>query len=357
MTVRESVQPDGPPNGPPAGVPGDGNATTWLAMPAAPESTFPPLRSVTARPVVQDRWERLVTEVTIPAPAADVWAALTDAAAVAYWFGEVRGSWAVAGKESMLDFEDGEFFWCRTESVTPVAPNRPGVLRYLWRWLGVGPPAAVTWTVREGADGTKVTATEEAMNPPSDWRAWNGMGWPGILEQLAGYLRTGTSWRWPWRRMGPYIQVELPMPPFPAWEALTSSGAVKHWLQRSAGSLVPGDPMTVVMGDASGSVTLEVSRAVEAGQEFPSYLPYLEFQLRRPAWERSLGGRLWIEPSGLGRSLLQVFHYGWEALPIPDPLEERRILTDFWVSAIGRAQTLFEPPPGAAPPGPHGWST
>lgn len=41
--------------------------------------------------------------------------------------------------------------------------------------------------------------------------------------------------------------------------------------------------MTVVMGDASGTVLLNVTWSVEAAQEFPSYLPYVEFQLRRPS--------------------------------------------------------------------------
>lgn len=350
---------------PPSWPPSEGHV--WLAMPAGIGADFPPLGSVAAQSLAADRWERLVTEITIGFPPAVVWAALTDPVAVSFWLAEVRGEWARAGQESMLDFEDGEFFWCRTEAVTPGATQDPGVLRYLWRWVGLGPPAAVTWSVRDNGEGTTVTVTEEAVNPPSDWRSWNGMGWPGILEQMAGYLRTGTSWRWPWRRMGPYVQALLPAPPFPAWEALTSSGAVKHWLQRSAGSLAPGDPMTVVMGDASGTVILSVTRSVEAGQEFPSYLPYLEFELRRSAWSRPLGGRLWVEPAGLGRCLLQVFHYDWEAVMLPDPLEERRILTAFWVAAFRRAESML----GALHPadgqngngqhggsgGPHGWST
>ncbi len=369
MTVNETVHQDVPSNG--AAPPGE--APVWLALPPDIGGDFPPLNTAMARPVVQDRWERLVSEGMIPAPADAVWAALTDPAAVAFWLAEVRGEWAAAGQESMLDFEDGEFFWCRTETVRPVADRTPGMLRYLWRWVGIGPATAVTWSVRGQGPVTIVTVTEEAVNPPSDWRSWNGMGWPGIIEQLGGYLRTGTSWRWPWRRMGPYLQAVLPTPPFEAWEALTSSGAVKFWLQRSAGSLVPGDPMTVVMGDASGTVELEVTRSVEAAQEFPSYLPYLEFGLRRRAWERPLGGRLWVEPAGLGRSLLQVFHYDWEALTLPDPLPERRILTGFWAGAFRRAQMMLGPPPGApagppgapagppgpppVPQGPHGWST
>lgn len=348
----------------------DSHGKADVIVPTGIGDDFPVLHSTVARPVVQDRWERLVSEVVIPASAETVWAALTEPAAVALWFGRISGQWATEGAESMLDFDDGEFFYCRTEIVTPVTNGRPGVLHYLWRWVGIGPAASVTWTVRANADAdadadaTTVTVTEQAVNPPSDWRSWNGMGWPGILEQLAGYLRTHTDWRWPWRRMGPYVQAVLAAPPYEAWEAVSSSAAVKHWLQRSAGTLDPdGEPMTIVMGDASGTALLDVRRRVDAGQEFPSFLPYLEFELGRPGWERRLGGRLWIEPAGLGRSLLQVFHHGWEGLSLPNPLEERRILTGFWIGAFRRASSMFAPPGGppqggqGAQPGPHGWST
>lgn len=337
-----------------------GGQVPELALPAQIGTDFPALQEVAARPLVQDRWERLVSEVVIPAEAAAVWRALTDPAAVARWLGVIRGRWAVPGAESMIDFEDGEYFWCRTEAVTPVAEGQPGMLHHLWRWVGIGPATSVTWTVcantGTAAGTTTVTATEQAVNPPSDWRSWNGMGWPGILEQLAGHLRTGTDWRWPWRRMGPYVQMVLPAPPFAAWDALTSAGGVQHWLQRSAGDLAAdGQPATLVMGDASGTVLCQVTRSVEAAQEFPSYLPYLEFELYRPAWERRLGGRLWIEPAGLGRGLLQVFLHGWEALALPDPPAERRILTNYWIGAFRRAGSLFAAP--QPPAGPHGWST
>ncbi|MEU4445539.1 methyltransferase [Actinosynnema sp. NPDC050801] len=316
-------------------------------------AAFTPLGG-SAFPMVQDRWERLVSTVTIPEPADRVWAALTDPDHLREWLAVARGSWAARGGESTLDFEDGEFFYCSTSRSTPPIGLQPGVLDHLWRWNGIGPATAVTWTVVPGADGTAVTVTEQATNPPSDWRSWNGMGWPGILDQLATYLRTGSNTRWPWRRMGPYLQIPLPMMPFEAWELLTSPGAVKHWLQRSAGSFAPDDELTLVMGDASGTVRMRVTRVVDSGQEFPSYLPHLEFELRRPSWERALGGRIWIEPAGLGQSLLQVFHFDWERLDLADPVTERRLLTNFWINAAGRAQMLCGPKQG--PVGPHGWS-
>jgi uncharacterized protein YndB with AHSA1/START domain/SAM-dependent methyltransferase len=318
-----------------------------------PAASFTPLAGV-AFPAVQDRWERLVTMGTIAAPAGRVWEALAGPEHVREWLGVCHDGWAVRGRESTLDFEDGEFFYCRTRRSTAPTTARPGTLEYLWRWLGIGPATRVTWTLTPADGDTLVTVVEEATNPPADWRSWNGMGWPGIIDQLAAYLRTGRNTRWPWRRMGPYIQVPLPTMPFQAWEALTSPAAIKHWLQRSTGSLAVGDEMTMVMGDASGTVRLNVTKSVDAGQDFPSYLPYLEFELRRPSWTQPLGGRIWIEPAGLGESLLQVFHYDWERLDIRDPVVERALLTNHWINAAARAQMLFAPEhPGGTP---HGWS-
>jgi uncharacterized protein YndB with AHSA1/START domain/SAM-dependent methyltransferase len=336
-------------------------ASSLAGLPAPPPmdltakaKTFAPLGGA-AFPVAQDRWERLVTMATIPESADRVWAALVEPVHVGQWFGVLDDDWAVRGRESTLDFEDGEFFYCRTMKAEPPTPARPGVLNYLWRWVGIGPAASVTWTLSPGPGSTVVTVVEEATNPPSDWRSWNGMGWPGILDQLARYLRTGRNTRWPWRRMGPYIQVPLPAMPFQAWEALTSPGAVKHWMQRAAGSLAVDDEMTLTMGDASGTVLFRVTKSVDTGQEFPSYMPYVEFQLRRPSWAAALGGRLWIEPAGLGGSLLQIFHYGWEGLDLRDALVERKLLTDFWVSSAARAQMILSAQQ-APPAGPHGWS-
>lgn len=169
-------------------------------------AAFAPLAG-SAFPVVQDRWERLVSMAITPEPADRVWDALVDPEHVKHWLAVCRGRWAVRDAESTLDFEDGEFFYCRTSRATAPTAARPGILTYLWRWVGIGPATQVTWTVAPSPRGTMVTVVEEATNPPSDWRSWNGMGWPGILDQLCNYLRTGTDQCWPWRRMGPCLQI------------------------------------------------------------------------------------------------------------------------------------------------------
>ena len=334
--------------------PQNGSAPAGVREVAGPD-VLRPLHQPGAWPVVRDRWERLVTVAEIPAPSDRVLAALVDPDAVGNWLAACRGSFDAVGTEVTLDFEDGEFFLCRPLYADEAVDDpRAWELRYVWRWLGIGQQAQVTWRLEPTEAGTHVSVTEEAFNPPADWQTWNGGGWPGILNQLAAYLRTGTSWRWPWRRMGPYVQIELPLGPFEAWNALTSPAALQFWLQRSHGELAPGGTLRLVMGDASGAVEMGVREIAEPGQRFPSFLPSMAFALRRPSWNAEVGGYLWIEPAGLGRSLLQVFHQDWENLPAELQLSERKIVTGFWTGAMVRAATLFAPRPGAGAG--HSWS-
>lgn len=340
-----AVKPEAPVNG----------AAPFDRRVLAARDALPPLHQPGAWPVVRDRWERLVTVAEIHAPPAVVWDALVDPHAVEAWLAACRGALDAVGTDVILDFEDGEFFLCRPTHAGDAADDSAArELRYVWRWLGIGQPTSVTWRVEPDGQGSRVSVTEEALNPPADWQTWNGGGWPGILNQLAAYLRTGTTWRWPWRRMGPYVQIELPLGPFEAWNALTSPGALQFWLQRADGTLAVGETLRLVMGDASGSIDLQVLNLAEPGQRFPSFLPSLSFAVKRRVWEAEVRGYLWIEPAGLGKSLLQVFHQDWEDLPPALQLSERKIVTDFWTGAMVRAAALFAPRPTSSAG--HGWS-
>jgi len=309
---------------------------------------FPSLHCNPARTIARDRWERLETSIEIPSPPEVVWHTLTEPGEIAHWLGVCRGSLTNTDRDVVLDFEDGEFFLVRPVNVVP---NRE--LKYLTRWLGIGQATAVTWYLEPIADGTRVTVTEEARNPPWDWQTWNGGGWPGILDQFAARLRTGTTWRWPWRRMGPYAQIELPVSVYEAWDRLFGVSGTKYWLVNKSGSLAPGSTISLVMGDASGVVDMSVDTVVQPGQEPPSFLPYLIYRLRRQAWGCDVFGRLWLEPAGWGRSLLQVFHMNWEGLPGDLQLSERKLLCGYWAECARRAlQYICMPQARSAP---HNW--
>jgi uncharacterized protein YndB with AHSA1/START domain len=326
------------------------SAFDWPRFPGLEhaERDIPRLYVPGAQTIARDRWERLVTSIDIPNAPEEIWRALTDPDRIKLWLAVCHGSLTQFQRDCILDFEDGEFFLCRT-----LEARQPNHLRYLWRWLGIGQATSVTWYLNQVDGGTRVTVTEEAINPPWDWQTWNGGGWPGILDQLAAYLRTGTEWRWPWRRVGPYAQVELPVPMYEAWDRLCSPSGLKYWLQTMRGNLAPEQALTILMGDASGMIEMVVREVVEPGQSLPSFLPSVAFSLRRQIWNAEIGGKLWIEPAGWGRSLLQVVHYNWESLPAALQLSERKILTGFWAGAVHRASLIFRRPEVMA--GPHSW--
>ncbi|RUT02790.1 hypothetical protein DSM106972_057100 [Dulcicalothrix desertica PCC 7102] len=312
------------------------------------EKKLPPLHAAKAQTIIRDRWEQLVTNITLSAPVEDTWQALTDPNLLKYWLAVCHGSLDKVHTDCVLDFEDGEFFLCQ-----PLVVQPPSQLQYLWRWLGIGQATTVTWQLEPTEQGTKVTVIEEALNPPWDWQTWNGEGWTGILEQLAAYLRTRIEWRWPWRRMGPYVQIELPAPVYLAWDQLFNPASLKYWLLVSQGEMAPTQSLNILMGDASGAIEMTVHEIIQPGQSAPSFLPYANFSLNRPAWQNSVAGRFWLEPAGWGRSLFQVFNYGWESLPAGLQLSERKILTRFWADTMQRASLMFTP--SSIPAGPHNW--
>jgi uncharacterized protein YndB with AHSA1/START domain len=316
------------------------------------EKSIPRLHTPEAQTLVRDRWERLVTNIHLSASLEQVWQALTEPEALKLWLGVCNGSIQSLHTDWVLDFEDGEFFLGRSIAITSHSH-----LQYLWRWLGIGQATTVTWQLEATDQGTSITVTEEAINPPWDWQTWNGGGWNGILEQLAAYLRTGLEWRWCWRRMGPYVQVEIPAPVYLAWDRLFHPDSLKYWLLVMHGHIAPEQSLVILMGDASGSINMSVSEVILPGQVPPSFLPSINFSVSRSAWNCSVSGRLWLEPSGWGRSILQVFHYGWEGLPAGLQLAERKILTRYWADTMRRASILFRQPdqPGSPHIGPHNW--
>jgi uncharacterized protein YndB with AHSA1/START domain len=298
---------------------------------------LPSLYGMGAMTTVRDRWERLESVIHLPYRAETVWHALTDPDRLKKWLAVSVGSFLLTDRDMVLDFEDGEFFLVR-----PVSVEAPQKLSYYARWLGLGQATCVTWLLNDTGVGTRVTVIEEALNPPWDWQTWNGGGWPGILEQLGAHLRTGLSWRWPWRRMGPYVQVELSVPVYPAWDQLFNASALKYWLIARSGELQAGSKLPIMMGDASGTLEMTVDKVIGPGEIPPSFLPSIDYRLRRPAWHCDIAGRIWLEPAGWGKCLLQAFHYNWEALPGDLQKSERRILTGYWAESVRRAQQVFQ---------------
>jgi uncharacterized protein YndB with AHSA1/START domain len=304
---------------------------------------LPPLFLPGAKTVARDRWERIVTAHDIDAPPADIWRALTDPASVKQWFFTCQGSLEMVGRDCVLDFDDGDYFLCRPMVVQP-----PHYLEWRWRWLGIGPAWSVKWHLTPTDYGTKVTVVDEALNPPARTGHYRGEGWPEILDLLGAFVRTGTNYRWPCRSQS-YVLSELPVTIYAAWEQLFSDSGLRWWLHGFTGRLAAGDSVNIEMGDATGAVQMVVKEVVP-----PMYntFPFVSFSFKRPFWPAEIPGRLFLEPAGWGRSLLQVFQTGWENLGPGLQRKERATIVGFWAEAVKRAMQRCSTPgvPGKASP-------
>jgi uncharacterized protein YndB with AHSA1/START domain len=314
-----------------------------VVRPQRLDEELPPLYGRGARTIARDRWERIVSSHRIGASPEAIWSALTDPARVAQWFFACNGSLLDKGVDCVLDFGDGDFFLAR-----PIEVDPPHYLEWRWRWLGIGPAWSVKWYLEGCEDGTRVVVADEALNPPARTGHYRGEGWPEILGNLATYLRTGMGTRWVSRSQS-YVLIDVPGTLYAAWDRLFDPRALKWWLHGFHGEIAPGSSVSIHMGDASGSVELAVEEVVE-----PSYnvYPAVRFLMKKPRWPMGVPGRLFLEPAGWGRSVLQVFQTDWENLgPALHP-SERAVIVSFWAEAFRRAEQLCssESIPGRASP-------
>jgi uncharacterized protein YndB with AHSA1/START domain len=111
---------------------------------------------------------RVVREVLLPAPADEVWEALTDADRLEDWF----------ANDVELDLERGEgvFRWGDGEERRAVVadsdPNRRLALRW-WDPEEVGWEAEVVFTLEEVAEGTRLVVTESQTGPQACAGEWS----------------------------------------------------------------------------------------------------------------------------------------------------------------------------------------
>lgn len=295
------------------------------------EENLPKLYASGARTMARDRWERIVSSTVIPAPAEQIWRALTDPKKLKQWLISCQGSLLDVGQDCILDFEDGDFFLTRPQVV-----NAPFQLEWVWRWLGIGPAWSLKWSLEPVEGGTRVTVVDEAFNPPARTGHYRGEGWPEILDILTSFIRTETNYRWPCRSQS-YVLAEVPMTIYSAWDRLFEPASLKWWLHIFSGEVAKGETLTIHMGDATGTVEMMIHEVMP-----PQYnvYPFIAFSFNRPFWPAPVPGRIFLEPAGWGATILQQYQTGWENLGPSLQLHERSLIVGFWAEAFRRAGQL-----------------
>jgi uncharacterized protein YndB with AHSA1/START domain len=117
-------------------------------------------------------------------PLSDVWAAFTDAAALAAWFWPPRFETTVD-----IDLRVGGEFRIASDvadlavSGTYVEIAAPGRLVHTWRWDGDDEQTLVTMTFLEVDGGTGITILHERFGDEESARQ-NEIGWNSCLDRL-----------------------------------------------------------------------------------------------------------------------------------------------------------------------------
>ena len=134
-------------------------------------------------------------ERRLPAPPADVWAALTEPERIAAWLTDASFD-PRQGGAVVFDFGDGGR--C-TGTVSVWDP--PAVLEYGWDFPDEE-HSVVRWELVADGDGTRLTLTHRLLRPVTT--PGYGAGWHAHLDQLAGHLSgTGVAWEDRYRELRP----------------------------------------------------------------------------------------------------------------------------------------------------------
>ena len=141
-----------------------------------------------------EKVDRIERRIEVSAPVERVWEALTDAADVAQWFGDVVE----------IDLRPGgraRFGWTQYDSVVDAVVDIVEPLqRFAYRWAAVagvgvedGPSTRVEFTLVATATGTEVTVVETgfAALPDDIYESTlreNRSGWKAEMRDLVGFL-------------------------------------------------------------------------------------------------------------------------------------------------------------------------
>jgi uncharacterized protein YndB with AHSA1/START domain len=269
-----------------------------------------------------------ITIATTAAPEV-VWVALTDVTVVGQWFGNLSSDLA-PGATARLDFGDGDFF-----SIENVRADRPHLLEYAWRFLGIGALDSITWRILPKGSGCLVSVTDSEPERSREWAQELRSGWLDFTQRLERFLQTGEPSRYDWSREI-HASIELGQALRDAERSLfTSASRQAEWVPL-------GIPSPRADGRAAEEDGPEPARfyTTKVVKEGPSHF---RFELGCDEWLNATKCYLELSPRRSG-SMLSVRHAGWEAISWErnDQLEQRKRFCGVWIDALKRARQLVE---------------
>jgi uncharacterized protein YndB with AHSA1/START domain len=256
--------------------------------------------------------------LNVAAPPATVYAALTEPAQIAQWFGDLIGKLHPGGS-ARLDFGDGDFF-----AIDQIVLAPPEAVAYRWRFLGIMPLNAIRWTIRSAPSGSRVTVTDADPLRSDEDAEMLRQGWKDFTSRLGGFLSSGESTRYDWRRTFDG-GTELPCSPAEAIALVTSPRLSARWLPIEGG-LAQGAEL--VPRDGLQPAVLEVAEVDPTANG-------VRFFVTSPQWRGPTECSFEAQARGDG-AMLTVAHGGWEGIDRSAEIQrfQRRRFAGIWIAAL-----------------------
>ncbi len=260
-------------------------------------------------------------EVTVAASPNRVFDALVDPAHAREWFG-VLSSPLVEGGTARLDFEDGDFF-----AIDDVHLERPSLVTYHWRFLGLAPQDAIEWHIEPDGEGTRVTVVDTDPMRAPEWNDALREGWRDFTSRLVRYVETGQNARYAWRAEldgG----VEIPASATAALRLLKPD-VLPAWLPSGGLSLESGTSWT--LHDGLEPARVDIDRVKHGAS--------VRFTIEHPQWKAATEVSLSVRARGPG-AMLSFSHNGWEHIAGDHEYQkrQRRRFAALWIDALARAR-------------------
>jgi uncharacterized protein YndB with AHSA1/START domain len=274
----------------------------------------------------------VVVSVEVSASAERVWQSLTDPAIVSRWFGVLSNELETGGN-ARLDFGDGDFF-----DLESIRLERPDLVQYDWRFLGIGPLDRVTWHIQPTEIGCLVMVTDSELERSYDAAMQLREGWLDFTSRLIGFHSTGGSARYDWRRELD-VSIELPGAITEIWETLCAPEWQAQWLPFNS-VLQSGTEVSISDDAAPGELRL-VDVTWQA-------LYHVDFQLSSADWANPTTCQVDLVPRHT-KALLNVSHNGWEQISPyqAEQIRQRKRFCALWIAALRGARRIVEQTQGS----------